>query len=182
MPSSSPRARLASLLAVTIALSSVACVDRTFVPSDVPRTDSVVLTDTVFRDTPRTDSGFFDSGFRPDAARDVPSVDTPTVDRPAPIDSPDARALDVLDAADTVDDLVAPPDVVARPDVVAPDVVAPDVVAPDTGPIGGPCTWCTFGTCASMFSDYSCLLNCLIDGHLDCRYTEGSAMPCTCVD
>lgn len=52
----------------------------------------------------------------------------------------------------------------------------------DTGTPGGACLYCSSGTCALPLEDYSCLLNCLLDGWLDCTYTTGSAKPCLCHD
>lgn len=55
-------------------------------------------------------------------------------------------------------------------------------VVVDTGPVTGSCMYCATGVCKSALEDYSCLLNCLIDGHFDCNYDTTSSTPCTCVD
>ena len=52
----------------------------------------------------------------------------------------------------------------------------------DTGPTGGsPCMYCSTGTCPTPISDYSCLLNCLLDGYSDCDYDPSKSTACTCI-
>lgn len=55
-------------------------------------------------------------------------------------------------------------------------------VVVDTGPVTGTCSYCATGICKSPLEDYSCLINCLIDGHFDCNYDTTSPSPCTCTD
>jgi hypothetical protein len=55
-----------------------------------------------------------------------------------------------------------------------------DTGALDTGPVGGACTYCTFGSCTLLLEDYGCFLGCLLDGYLDCNYQTGTGA-CTCL-
>lgn len=94
---------------------------------------------------------------------------TPPEDTGSPVDS------------SMPEDTTTPADTSVDPDTGVVDTALPDTYVPpvDTGG-GGACMYCSTGTCATPLSDYSCLLNCLLDGYLDCDYNPAASMPCTC--
>ncbi|MBL8720797.1 MAG: hypothetical protein JNL79_32720 [Myxococcales bacterium] len=83
----------------------------------------------------------------------------------------------------TITDSGVDPDTGTDPDTGDPDTGSdPDTgTVLDTGTVGGACTYCSSGTCKLPLEDYSCLLNCLLDGWFDCSYTSGASTPCTCL-
>ena len=107
---------------------------------------------------------------RPDALGESPVPDSSAVDTGAkPSDSTvkDTGSTD-SGSSDTGD-----------PDTGDPDTGSFDVGFPDIG--GGKCMYCSSGVCPTLLIDYSCLLNCLVDGFADCTYTYGAPKPCVCI-
>ncbi len=81
-------------------------------------------------------------------------------------------------SADTGDPDTGDPDT-GDPDTGDPDTGSFDAGLPDIG--GGKCMYCSSGTCPTLLVDYSCFLDCLIDGYSDCIYTFGASKPCKCL-
>jgi len=132
-----------------------------------------------------TDDDFGTGGPRKDGGVDSASTDssTPPVDGTTPVDS--GSGTDTRTDPDTgVDE-----DTGADPDTGDPDTGDPDTgSAPDTSPPfpdigpGGTCLYCTGpgSKCAKLLEDYTCLLDCIIDGFGGCTYVSGAGTPCTC--
>ena len=124
------------------------------------------VSDTSSFDGPRAESSAQDTGARDSDSTVVSDADSAS--------DPDTGIGDSGDP-DTGD-----PDTGTDPDTgIDPDTGTFPV---DTGPTGGtPCVYCSSGTCATPISDYSCLLNCLLDGFTDCKWDAAKSPSCTCV-
>ena len=84
-------------------------------------------------------------------------------------------------------DSTTSPDSSSKPDTYVEDTYVEDTYVEDTyvPPVdvgSGTCLYCSTGVCPVVLIDYSCLLNCLLDGHLDCNYDATKSTPCTCLD